>query len=88
MFVFIFSGLIQSTSKRSITLTYPALSPFGKLLSYYGCFIKSAEQSAAPLIELSPSDVDRYRALKDGQFALTTALKNSKKRSGGKDLED
>jgi len=36
-----------------------------------------------PYIELLPQDVDRYKALKNGQKELTAALKLSKKRGNG-----
>ena len=48
----------------------------------------STQQSERPFIELSPEDLSRYKSLKDGQRELTVALKLSKKRGGGLDLED
>ncbi len=48
----------------------------------------SAEQSSAPFIELLAGDIDRYKALKNGQKELTAALKLSKMRSGGEDLDE
>ena len=49
--------------------------------------IVSPQQSSEsmPFIELSPRDVDCYKALKNGQKELTAALKLSKKRSSGGD---
>ena len=48
----------------------------------------SSAQLTASFIELSSEDVDRYRALRDGQKELTAALKLSKKRGGaGENLE-
>jgi hypothetical protein len=44
-----------------------------------------------PDVELTPEDVDRYRALRNGQKELAAVIKLSKKRSGGGedfDLED
>jgi hypothetical protein len=43
----------------------------------------SPQQSLTPYIELLPQDVDRYKALKNGQKELTAALKLSKKRGNG-----
>ena len=48
-------------------------------------------QLAASFIELTPDDVDRYRALRNGEKELTAVIKLSKKRGGGGedfDLED
>jgi hypothetical protein len=38
-----------------------------------------------PFIELLPQDVDRYKALKNGENELIAALKLSKKRGSGGD---
>ena len=46
------------------------------------------EQSSAPFIELLPGDIDRYKALKNGQKEITAALKLSKKRGGGEESDD
>jgi hypothetical protein len=51
----------------------------------------SREQLATSFIELSLEDVNRYRALREGQKELIAAIKLSKKRGGGAedlDLED
>lgn len=45
------------------------------------------QQSTSPFIDLRSEDLDRYRALRDGQKDLTAALKLWKKRSNG-DSED
>jgi hypothetical protein len=45
----------------------------------------SSQQSSMPFIELLPQDVDRYKALKNGQKELTAALKLSKQRGSGGD---
>jgi hypothetical protein len=49
-------------------------------------FFESQQSTMPSFIELLPQDVDRYKALKNGQKELTAALKLSKKRgsaSGG-----
>ena len=48
----------------------------------------SPQQSSASFIELSPQDIDCYKALKNGQKELTAALKLSKKRGRAEDLDD
>jgi hypothetical protein len=45
----------------------------------------SPQQSSMLFIELLPQDVDRYKALKNGQKKLTAALKLSKKHGSGGD---
>jgi hypothetical protein len=42
-------------------------------------------QQSPSFIELLPQDIDRYKALKNGQKELTVALKNSKKHGSGED---
>ena len=47
----------------------------------------SPHQLFTSFLELLPEDVDRYRALREGQKELTTAIKLSKKRGGAQDLD-
>jgi hypothetical protein len=47
----------------------------------------AANQLDASFIELAPMDIDRYRELQNGEAKLTAAIKSSRKRSSGGDVE-